>query len=101
MSAPQLLPQTLPASMTAATAVRDEPAKTKHAQALTIREASIEDYGQITALQVRNGMSPRPFENWVALWGSNPVCQSHKQYPIGWVLETDSGDIAGWIGNIP
>jgi hypothetical protein len=100
MSAPLLVHKTLSASFTAAMAVRDELVKTQSAQALRIREASVEDHGQITALQLRNGMEVRTFEDWVELWRNNPVCQCQAEVPIGWVLES-GGEVVGWIGNIP
>jgi hypothetical protein len=67
-----------------------------------VREASAEDYDQIAALQIRNGLATRPYDDWMALWRGNPVYEPHGgQWPIGWVLETESGEIVGSIGNVP
>jgi hypothetical protein len=67
---------------------------------LAIRTASFDDYFQIADLQRRNGLAMRPYEDWAALWGDNPACKA-KEWPIGWVLETDNGQIVGSIGNLP
>jgi len=67
-----------------------------------VREASLADYEQIAALQIRNGLTARSYEDWITLWQDNPVYQEWEaQWPIGWVLETESGGIVGWVGNIP
>src|ERR1044071_1981989 len=67
-----------------------------------IREAEFQDYGQISALHVRNGLATRFREDWMALWTGNPAYNTSRQHcPIGWVLENDKGEIVGSIGNIP
>jgi hypothetical protein len=67
-----------------------------------VREASLADYEQIAALQIRNGFSARSYEDWITLWEGNPVYQQWEgQWPIGWVLETENRDVVGWVGNIP
>src|SRR5207245_10982314 len=38
-----------------------------------MREASFRDYDQIAALQIRNGLSTKSYEDWLALWSDNPV----------------------------
>jgi hypothetical protein len=69
---------------------------------LTVRAATFEDYGQIAALQIRNGLPARAYEDWRMLWTGNPVYQQRDgQWPIGWVLETKTAGIVGSIGNIP
>jgi hypothetical protein len=69
---------------------------------LTVRTATFEDYDQIAALQIRNDLPARAYEDWLTLWTGNPVYQqAGGQWPIGWVLETRGGDIVGSIGNIP
>ena len=66
------------------------------------RQAAFEDYRQIAALHIRNGLPVRSLEDWMALWKSNPVYRQFEgRWPIGWVLETDVGDIVGSISNIP
>jgi hypothetical protein len=67
-----------------------------------VRQAVFEDYDQIAALQLRNGLTMRSREDWVALWKGNPVYDaSAGQWPIGWVLEAEDGEIVGSIGNLP
>jgi hypothetical protein len=67
-----------------------------------VREASFEDYSQITDVQIRNGLASRSCTEWMALWKGNPVYEQLKGgWPIGWVLETDDGDIVGSIDNVP
>jgi hypothetical protein len=66
------------------------------------REASFEDYPQIAALQVQNGLATRSYEDWVSLWKWNPVYkQLGGRTPIGWVLQKEGGQIVGSIANIP
>ena len=67
-----------------------------------LREASFEDYAQIAALQSRNGLTTRSREEWVALWIGNPVYEQRRsRWPVGWVLETEGGELVGFIGNLP
>jgi hypothetical protein len=69
---------------------------------LKIREASFDDYSKISDLHIRNGLITRSYEDWIALWRCNPAYkQLQGQWPIGWVLETDHGNIVGSIGSIP
>jgi hypothetical protein len=79
------------------------PARTKRSRHMVnIRETLREDYAQIASLQTRNGLCPRSYEDWVAIWADNPVYKRNPgRWPIGWVLETDEGEIVGSIGNIP
>lgn len=66
-----------------------------------IREAVFDDYAQIAALQIRNGLNTRSYLDWMTLWKSNPVYEElQHRFPIGWVLETAEGEIVGSIGNI-
>lgn len=67
-----------------------------------IREANFGDYQQIAALQVRNGLTATPRPAWTATWSENPVYRRLQgTWPIGWVLETGTGDIVGFIASIP
>jgi hypothetical protein len=69
---------------------------------LRIRQAGFEDYGPIAAVQARNGLAVRSYEDWLALWSANPIYKQRSgDWPIGWVLETGSGEIVGSISNIP
>lgn len=68
--------------------------------AMTIREASLRDYGQIAALSARNGLEVKTQEAWEHLWIGNPVYKKFPNWPIGWLAEHD-GEIVGFLGNIP
>src|SRR2546425_7513307 len=75
---------------------------TKQVRGAAIREACFADYAQISAVHMRNGLSMRSCEDWIALWKCNPVYkQLQGHWPIGWVLETEDGKIVGSIGNVP
>ena len=65
-----------------------------------IREASFEDYEQITSLVLRNGLGTRARDRWEHLWSNNPVYKKLTNWPIGWVVE-DNSQIVGYLGNIP
>lgn len=69
-------------------------------QPLQARRAFFEDYEQIAALHFRNGLTLRSRDEWIAFWLGNPASRERLQSPIGWVLETLSRDIVGWVGNI-
>lgn len=67
-----------------------------------LRVARFDDYERIAALQIRNDFPVKSREEWLALWSRNPVFrQANGKWPIGTVLETQTGDIAGFIANIP
>lgn len=71
------------------------------AQLPKLREASFEDYPRIAALQIANGLSTKPYEEWKHQWMDNfAYLQSQTRLPIGWVLENDK-KIVGSLGNIP
>src|SRR5690348_16827412 len=66
------------------------------------REAGFEDYQQIAAVQSRNGLEPKPLEEWRHFWVDNPVYEKvGKDWPIGWVAENERKAIVGHIGNVP
>ena len=67
-----------------------------------LREANLNDYEQIAAIQIRNGLASRPRENWLAFWQDNPVYKQYEgRWTIGWLLENEQGVIVGWLGNVP
>lgn len=67
----------------------------------SIRPASFDDYEGIAAVEERNGLTPKPREQWLDLWLANPAFHELRQWPIGWVIEDRSGRIVGSLGNIP
>jgi len=64
-----------------------------------LREARFDDYENIASLQRRNGLTPRSFAAWTALWEGNPAYRPGT--PLGWVVETGAGEVGGYIGNLP
>jgi hypothetical protein len=67
-----------------------------------IREAGLDDYGQIAQLQSRNGLSTRSNEEWRGLWTRNPAyTKSPGNGSIGWAIEDGAGAIVGFVGNLP
>jgi thioesterase domain-containing protein/acyl carrier protein len=66
-----------------------------------IREATFEDYAQISVLDSRYGLSPKTYEEWKYLWLFNPLYKRLPGWPIGWVCENDEGEIVGSVANIP
>ena len=68
--------------------------------AVTIREASLDDYAGISSLWSRYGLAPKSCAEWAHLWTGNPVYKFVRGWPIGWVIELDNA-IGGYIGNIP
>ncbi len=68
----------------------------------SVREASLIDYRHIAKLLSDNGLETKSFEEWRDLWIANPIYRERKgRWPIGWVLETDEGELVGFLGNIP
>lgn len=73
--------------------------QTRSAGAVHLREATFDDYTQITALERRCGLEDATEEHWRRIWKDNPAhCQG---WPIGWVLERSDGAIVGHFGHIP
>ena len=71
-------------------------------QLVTVREAIFEDYAKIAALQLRYGLTARSFDDWSAFWNDNPAFKEKTgHWPMGWVLETQSGEIVGSLINLP
>jgi hypothetical protein len=67
-----------------------------------LREASFEDHPKVAALARRYSLGFEPLTAWKHLWTENPAYKALQgKWPIGWVLETESGDIVGHLGNIP
>ncbi len=69
---------------------------------LQLRAARFDDYQDIVRLEKKLNAEPVSADDWKLLWESNPLWQRlEKTWPIGWVLESDAGEIVGSIGNIP
>jgi hypothetical protein len=69
---------------------------------IEVREASLEDYAQVSELESRYGLETKAYDEWKHLWVNNPIYrQLGKRWPIGWVLEDWHRKIVGYLGNIP
>jgi hypothetical protein len=66
-----------------------------------IREATFDDYEQVTALETRSGLLSKPREEWMHMWACNPTARRLPHWPIGWVYVNAHGRLAGYVGNIP
>ena len=68
---------------------------------LKSRQATFDDYGQVTALASRYRFEPETREEWVHLWANNPLYHQLTDWPIGWVFENEDNRIVAYIGNVP
>lgn len=76
--------------------------RTKSAERAVIREAIFEDHPQIALLTSRHGLENKNSAQWRHLWTNNPVYIRFKRdWPIGWVVESETKQILGYVGNIP
>ena len=67
-----------------------------------IREARFEDHAGVAPLEERYGLFTTPEADWRRRWEANPAIRGATEpWPMGWVIETEAGDIAGFFGNIP
>ncbi|MGJ5813648.1 GNAT family N-acetyltransferase [Paludibaculum fermentans] len=68
-----------------------------------LREARLDDYEAIVALERANGLKPRSREEWSRFWTENPLYPTMGgACPIGWVLEEEeTGRIVGTLSNVP
>lgn len=85
-------PEALPQRGSAASIAQPSPA---------IRVATFDDYQGISALQARYFPETKSFAEWRRLWSENPVYQQLPEWPIGWIVENEEGEIVGYLGNIP
>lgn len=71
-------------------------------QQVRLREAHFADHVAIMALEAAQGLKPKAFAEWCALWQGNPAYQElGPNWPIGWVLETSDRKIVGSLCNLP
>lgn len=67
-----------------------------------LRPARFDDYPQIERLEASHGLLTLPDRDWRALWLDNPLRDRlGDAWPIGWVLEDESGRVVGSLTNIP
>lgn len=68
---------------------------------IELREARVQDYKGIAALEASQGLVSKPVEEWRRLWAGNPCYEEiGPRWPIGWVLE-DGDYIVGCLTNVP
>jgi hypothetical protein len=65
-----------------------------------IRPASFEDAPAIRLLNQRNGMGDLDTVAWREGWEKYPFAAEFRDVPIGWVLETDQGEVVGNLDNV-
>ena len=73
----------------------------KAVASVKFREAQMDDYESITALQARNGLGTKTREEWEHLWLGNPLYRRMERWPIGIVGENDHGEIVAYTACIP
>ncbi len=67
-----------------------------------LRTMRFEDYGAIRKLALDHSMSMPSVEDWEHRWRDNPVWEGPDgRSPIGWVLESASGEIVGSMETVP
>jgi hypothetical protein len=67
-----------------------------------LRTTRFEDYGAIRKLASEHSIPFPPVQDWEHRWRRNPVWQRlGGRSPIGWVLETDTGEIVGSMETVP
>lgn len=67
-----------------------------------LREARFDDYAQAAALARKFDLDAEEYPAWTNLWTDNPAYREVQgRVPMGWVLETAEGRMAGYLGNIP
>ena len=67
-----------------------------------VRPARLEDYEGIQRLRSQESWVVESPDDWRGFWLDNPLWRRlGKDWPIGWVLETENGELAGSITNIP
>ena len=68
---------------------------------IRIRPATLDDAAAIARLGERNGGGAPDIAAWKARWTEYPFAARMANVPIGWVLESEQGEIVGTFGNVP
>ena len=67
-----------------------------------LRQMAFVDYPQVQRLEAGQLKSTSPTEEWRGLFLDNPAwARVGKEWPIGWVLENEAGDVVGSITSFP
>jgi hypothetical protein len=78
------------------------PTEPARLQAPELRPMRFDDYENIRGLLLDHAMESPSFEDWRHRWADNPLWQGFgSAAPIGWVLETATGEIVGSMETIP
>ena len=66
-----------------------------------LRPARLSDYDQIRELGLLFSLDVPPEEDWRRLWLDNPLRDRFgDKLPLGWILETRSGEMVGTMGTV-
>jgi hypothetical protein len=67
-----------------------------------VREARFSDHSQIVEVALKFDLYVGEYADWAHLWIDNPTYRElGGKCPIGWVLESADGRLAGYLGNVP
>jgi hypothetical protein len=67
-----------------------------------LRQAQFDDYPQIQTLEAASLPEALPSDDWRRQWLDNPLWpRLGTDWPIGWVLEDNAGQIVGSLSNVP
>jgi hypothetical protein len=67
---------------------------------LRIRELRLDDYADVVAVLVRNGLRKPTPQQWAYLWNATPHPKELANIPAGWVLLHDGDGVVGTFRNI-
>lgn len=67
-----------------------------------LRPARLEDYDAIARLEAAHALKAQSIDDWRNMWLANPLWpRVEKDWTVGWVFESASGEIVGSVVNIP
>jgi hypothetical protein len=66
-----------------------------------LRTTGLGDYQQIARLGLPYDLGKEPYDEWAHLWVNNPVFKVMPDWPMGWVLENEDGQLVGHLANLP
>jgi len=67
---------------------------------MQLRELRLDDYADVVAVLVRNGLRKPTPRQWDYLWNATPHPSELANIPAGWVLRHDAGGVVGTFRNI-
>lgn len=83
------------------TEIADSPKRPRPGR-LQLRPARFDDYDRLVGLEATLNPGTLPRDDWQKLWLSSPIWpRLESWWPIGWVLETATGELVGCMGNLP